>query len=239
MATPSAVESRQRWTRTPVWRTSARIDASAIVSAAAGIAGQAETRRNLAVVRDAVLAEMRVFARAARRGDRKSRRTASRAAALRYPSPALSACEKATHPASASSPISVSSTAGEPDGQRADRMDVRLVERASAVLQHLDQARLVERRIGVRRTGEARHPSGHRGVHFRFERGLVFEARLAQPRGKVDESGADDQSARVDRPFARIQPEGAAPIAATVPVGDVDGRDAIDAVLRDRSRGRR
>jgi len=41
----------------------------------------------------------------------------------------------------------------EADGQCADRKDMRLVERARAVLQHLDQARLVERRVGVRRTG--------------------------------------------------------------------------------------
>jgi hypothetical protein len=106
--------------------------------------------------------------------------------------------------------------AGKTYRQGADRMDVRLMERASAVLQHLDQTRLVERRIGVRRTREARHPSSHGGVHLRFERGLVFEARLAQARRKVDESRADDEApASILR--SADQPEGATPTAATLP----------------------
>jgi hypothetical protein len=56
-----AVDSRQMCTCTPVVRTSARIEASAIVSAAGGIEGKAEARRNFAFVRDAALREMRVL----------------------------------------------------------------------------------------------------------------------------------------------------------------------------------
>ncbi len=66
------------------------------------------------------------------------------------------------------------------------------------MLEHLDQARLVERRIGVGRTREARDAARDRCRHLRFERGLVLEARLAQSRGKVDESRCDDETARVD-----------------------------------------
>ncbi len=109
-------------------------------------------------------------------------------------------------------------------------MDIRQVERASAVLQHLDQTRLVEGRIGVRRTREARHPSGHSRVHFGFERGLVFEARLAQPRGQIDESGADDKSARVDRAFRCPARRRRAHRNHLAP-GNVDRRDAVDAVF--------
>ena len=83
-------------------------------------------------------------------------------------------------------------------GQRADRVDVRALERLRAPAQHVDEARLVERRIGVRRAGEAGHAARHRGVHFRFERRLVLVARLAQPRREVDEARRDDQALRVD-----------------------------------------
>ena len=120
-------------------------------------------------------------------------------------------------PASASSPISVSVRALEPDRQRTDRMDVRLVERARAVLQHLDETGLVERRIGVGRAGEAGHAAGDRRAHFRFERRLVFEARLAQARRR-DRSARERRRARVAS-IVRLacQSAGASPIAATLP----------------------
>ena len=88
--------------------------------------------------------------------------------------------------------------AGEVDGERADRIDVGELGQARAVLEHFDQARLVERRVGVGRAGEAGDAAGRGGRHFRFERGLVFEARLAQPRRKVDQAGADDAAGGVD-----------------------------------------
>ena len=87
------------------------------------------------------------------------------------------------------------------DRQRSDRIDVRLVERTGTVLQHLDQTGLVERRIGVRRAGEARDASGHRGRHLGFKRRLVLESRLAQPGRKIDESGADDEARRIHAPL--------------------------------------
>ena len=128
-----------------------------------------------------------------------------------------SACENATHPASASSPISVSSSPCEADRQRADRIDVRLVERARAVLQHLDQPRLVERRIGVGRTGETRDAAGHRRRHLRLECRLVLEPRLAQPRREVDQTRARRRGRSHRSLRFALQPAGASPIAATFP----------------------
>jgi hypothetical protein len=37
------------------------------------------------------------------------------------------------------------------------------------------------------------------GSHFRLERRLVFESRLAQARGQVDEAGDRGEAARIDR----------------------------------------
>ena len=207
---------------TPVSRTSARIVASAMVSAARGNRRQAEARRDLAVVRDAAAREMRVLRRAARRGDRTSRAYCIARSSTRVSASGASACENATHPASASSPISVSSTPARPHGQRADRIDVRLVERARAVLQHLDQPGLVERRIGVRRTREARHAAGDRRLHFGFERRLVLEARLAQPRGEIDESGRRRQSRARRSCGPAASPTAPRSIASDPAVGDVE-----------------
>ena len=119
----------------------------------------------------------------------------------------------------------------EADGQRADREDVRLVERARAMLQHLDQARLVERGIGIRRTGETRHASRHGRVHLGFERGLVFETRLAQPRGEIDQTRTDDHPPRLEHAIGA--PAGRRRAHCDHRTGrDVERRDAIDPVLR-------
>ena len=88
----------------------------------------------------------------------------------------------------------------EPGGQRAYRIHMRQIERASAVLQHLNQARLVQRRVGVGRTGKARDPARDRCLQLRFESRLVFEAGLPQARGNIDQSGADDHAGGVDHP---------------------------------------
>ncbi len=77
-------------------------------------------------------------------------------------------------------------------GQGADGMDVGELGQAGAVGQHFDQAGLVKHRVGVRRAGQPRHAAGGGGGHFGFERGAVFEARLAQARGEVDQAGTDD-----------------------------------------------
>ncbi len=113
------------------------------------------------------------------------------------------------------------------DGQRADGIDVRLIEQARAMLEHLDQARLVERRIGVRRAGQVGNAAGDRRRHFRFERGLVFESRLAQPRRRSIKPG------QTTRPVASMHAVGMPARRRRaqrrdLAGGDVDGRDAID-----------
>ena len=197
---------------------------------------QAEPRRDLAVVRDASLGEMRILRaqpdamperRRVLHGAKQHAGVGERHLGLRErDAPRLGelAHLRELH-------------ALEADRQRADRVDVRVVERAGAVLQHLDQARLVERRIGVRRTGEARHSTRDGGLHLRFQRCLVLESRLAQPRGQIDESRADDETGRVDAairvPAGRRVADGGDPAG-----GDVERSDPVDARASGRSRGR-
>ena len=113
--------------------------------------------------------------------------------------------------------------------QRSNRIDVRLVERPRAVLQHLHEPRHVERRIGVGRARKARHAAGDRRLHFGLQRRLVLEARLAQARRQIDEPGAHDQSCRIDHavgpPSGRRGAE-----RRDLPVGDIQRADAVEPV---------
>ena len=109
-----------------------------------------------------------------------------------------SAWLNALQPASVNSIISVSSAPFKSVGQRTDREHARLVQRARAVLEHLHQARLIQRRIGIGRTGQRGHPARHRRIHLGFQRGLVFVARLAQARGNIDQTGHHDQAGGID-----------------------------------------
>ena len=88
----------------------------------------------------------------------------------------------------------------EADRQRAERMHVRLVQVARAKLEHLDEARLVEHGVGIRRAHEGRDATRDGRGHLGRKRRLVLVAGLAQPRAQVDEAGRDDQARRVDRP---------------------------------------
>ena len=112
-------------------------------------------------------------------------------------------------------------------GERTDWIDVRLVEQARAVLQHLDQAGFVERRIGIGRAREAGDTARDGGPHLGFECGPVLEARLAQARRDVDESGRDDEAARIDDP-ARIPAFRRLADRCDLAGGDVERRDAVD-----------
>ena len=75
------------------------------------------------------LAEVARPAGAARPCSRRSPRTAARACSTSVSTIGTSACEKPTQPASVSSAISVSASPFEPARQRAERIDVRLVQR--------------------------------------------------------------------------------------------------------------
>jgi hypothetical protein len=80
----------------------------------------------------------------------------------------------------------------------ADRVEARLRQRLGAPAQHVHQPRFVQRRVGVGRAGQAGHPAGHCGMHLGFQRRLVLEARLAQPRADVHEARGDDEALRID-----------------------------------------
>ena len=69
--------------------------------------------------------------------------------------------------------------AGEAARQRAERKDAGEVEIAGAELEHLDQARLVEHRLGVGRADQAGDAAGDRRRELRLEHAFVLVARLA------------------------------------------------------------
>jgi hypothetical protein len=94
-------------------------------------------------------------------------------------------------------------------------------QRLGAPAQHVDQPGLVERRVGVRRAGEAGDAAGERGGHLRFERRLVLVARLAQARGEVDEARRDDQALGIDDAV------GLAAFRRNLPVSDENVADAV------------
>ena len=86
----------------------------------------------------------------------------------------------------------------ESDGERTQRVQPRAALLAGTVAQHLDQARLVERRIGVGRATEVRDATGGGGREFALERGLVLEAGFAQARARVDQPRQHPQAPRID-----------------------------------------
>ena len=89
---------------------------------------------------------------------------------------------------------------GQAHRERTQRMHMGLRQVAGAVLEHLHQARLIQRWVGVRRADKACDPTGHRRLHFRLQRGAVFKARLAQPGREVDEPGSHHGTLGVEHP---------------------------------------
>ena len=64
------------------------------------------------------------------------------------------AWEKPMQPASVSSAISRQFFTLEADGQRAKRIDVRLVSGGSTIFEHFDESRFVQYRVGIRRADQ-------------------------------------------------------------------------------------
>ena len=116
-------------------------------------------------------------------------------------------------------------------GQRAQRVHVGLVLRLGAVFQHFHQARLIQHRIGVGRAHQARDAALQGRLQFRFQRRLVFVARLAQARGQVDQAGGHHQAGRVKGGISRETGRGAAH-GQHFAIGDKQVLQAIDAVGR-------
>ncbi len=76
---------------------------------------------------------------------------------------------------------------------------MRLVQTFGAMLQHFHQARLIQHRIGVRRAYQAGDAALHGGLHFRFQRSLVFVAGFTQTRTQVDQTRRHHQTVGVNR----------------------------------------
>jgi hypothetical protein len=119
------------------------------------------------------------------------------------------------------------------------------VQARGAPREHLDQPRLVERRIGVGRAGERGHPARDRRAHLAFERGLVLEAGLAQARREVDQPRRGDEALRVDH-LVGTEAVGRLVERGDLPVGNVDrsrlvaaGRRIDDARIGDPDPGSR
>ena len=63
--------------------------------------------------------------------------------------------------------------------------------------QHLDQAGLVQHRVGVRRADEAGHPAGDGRRHLAFQHAGVFMPGLAQAGGEIDQARQHPAAARI------------------------------------------
>ena len=83
-------------------------------------------------------------------------------------------------------------------GERTQWEQTRLVQIARAVLQHLHQTGLVQRRVGVGQADQTGHATGHGGGHFRLQHAFVFMPRFAQAHRQIDQAGRNHQAARVD-----------------------------------------
>ena len=84
-------------------------------------------------------------------------------------------------------------------GQCPQRVDMALVELFGPKAQHLDQTRLIEHGVGVRRAHQAGHPAGHGGGHLGFEHAGVFQARLTQAHRQIQQTRDDQAAGRVNR----------------------------------------
>ena len=127
---------------------------------------------------------------AARRCSRRSPRTAARGAAPACRAAPRRPGAKPMQPASVSSAISVSASPARPrvsapSGKTRARSRLR-----GAELEHLDQARLVEHRVGVGRADQAGDAAGDRRGQLRLEHAFVLVARLAQARARSTRPGA-------------------------------------------------
>ena len=115
----------------------------------------------------------------------------------------------------------------EPLRERADGMDVGLVQQPGALRQHRHQPGLVERGVGIGGAREARHATGDRRADFRLERRLVLEAGLAQSRGEIDQAGRHDETGGVDDAIRAKAPRRVAD-GRDPPVGDEYGSGPVE-----------
>ena len=84
----------------------------------------------------------------------------------------------------------------EPCGERAQRVHMGLGQQPRAVLEHFHQTRLIERWVGIGWADQSGYTASDGCTHLGFQRGLVFETRLTQPRRQVDEAWQYPQALR-------------------------------------------
>ena len=236
MSTPSRDDRRHRCTRAPVARISSTMVAMAMVSANDGDPRQSQARRHLAVVGDAVLGQIAVL-RAQPDAETEGGRVLHCAQQHLIVLQRHIGLGESDAAGVAQFRHFRELLAGQANGERADRINVRQVKRLGAMLEHFHQAGLVQRRIGVGRTGEAGDAARRRGQHFRFQRRLVFVAGFAQARRQVDQARADHQAGGVEHAVG-IEAGRRLAHGGDLAGGDKQVRLRVDVVAPGRSAGR-
>ena len=87
--------------------------------------------------------------------------------------------------------------------QRAQRKHARLVQLLRTELEHLDQAGLVEHRIGVGRADQAGDAAGDGRRQFAFEHAFMLITRFAQARRQVHQARRHDAAGGINGPVRR------------------------------------
>ena len=113
--------------------------------------------------------------------------------------------------------------AGELLGQRANREHARQTERLAAPHQAFNQPWLIERRVGIGRTGDRGDTAGHGGEEFGLQ--------IGQASGQIDQTRTNDQPSGVNGPLRpklfRLLAERSNPAVCNKNIGS-----RIDAVFR-------
>ena len=99
-----------------------------------------------------------------------------------------SACEKPTQPLSVNSAISVSASPARPRVSAPSGNKPAQAQLAGTELQHVHQAGLIERRIGVGRADQAGHTAGRGRIQFRLQHAFMLVTGFAQPRRQVNQA---------------------------------------------------
>ena len=162
-----------------------------------GYARQPQARRHLAIVRNAISRKRKVLGA---QPDREAESTG----VLECPPQHLRVVERNVRLRKGHAPgFGELGHLGQPLAgklyrERTNRVQARVGERLRPPSQHIDQARLVQRRIGIRRAGDAGDAAGDGGLHLGLERSLVFESRFPQPRADIHQTRGDDEPFRID-----------------------------------------
>ena len=84
-------------------------------------------------------------------------------------------------------------------GECTQGIDLCQIRLPGAVLEHLDQAGFIERRVSVRWAGNRSHPTGDRGQQLGTQRALVFIAGFAQAYRQIHQTRHNHAPGSLDR----------------------------------------